>query len=150
MIENIHNPFFEATRSVFNLMLDLQDVTETTAENFNYDDGIGICIGVVGDLTGKVNYKFPDQTSLSMVNIISGMEIDSVDEFVTSAVSEIANIISGNVLNMLSEININCDILPPAPADSDDGNEYEINNDICVTTSIGNVCLNIRLNKGDK
>lgn len=147
MIENIQNPFFEATKNVFNLMLDLQDVSETSAENFNYNKCLNICIGVTGDLTGKVIYKFTVQTSLRVVNIISGMEIDSIDDFVTSAISEIANIISGNVFSMLAETNIICDILPPYVEAAEDDKEYHIDKDVCIATSIGNVCLSIKLDK---
>ena len=147
MIENIQNPFFEATKNVFNLMLDLQDVSETSAENFNYNKCLNICIGVTGDLTGKVIYRFADQTSLSVVNIISGMEIDSIDEFVTSAISEIANIISGNVLSMLAKVNIICDMLPPYVVTAEDEKEYYVDKDVCIVTSIGNVCLSIKLDK---
>ncbi len=147
MIENIQNPFFEATKNVFNLMLDLQDVSETSAENFNHNKCLNICIGVTGDLTGKAIYKFADQTSLNVVNIISGMEIDSIDEFVTSAISEIANIISGNVFSMLAETNIICDILPPYVEDAEDEKEYHVYRDVCIVTSVGNVCLSIRLDK---
>ena len=48
-----------------------------------------------------------------MVKIMSGMEFEEVDAFVTSAISEIANIISGNVATALSDSDIKCDILPP-------------------------------------
>lgn len=147
MMENIQNPFFEATKNVFSLMLDLQDVSETSEENFKCDDGVNICIGVTGDLTGKVVYKFADKTSLSVVNIISGMEIDNIDEFVTSAISEIANIISGNVCSMLAETNIICDILPPYEATDDNDNEYQLDKDVCIVTSIGNVCVSIKLDR---
>jgi len=146
MSHNIYTPFLEATRNVFHLMLDLSDIDEGPAENFRYDDTLNISIGVVGDLKGEIIYKFPSDTSLSMVTIMSGMEIDSVDEFVTSAISEIANIISGNVLNLLAETDINCDILPPALKLSEDAGEYNISNDFCINTSVGPVCLGLRLN----
>lgn len=144
---DIFVPFLEATRNVFHLMLDLSDVSEGLAENFRYDGGLSVSIGIIGDLDGRVVYKFPLETSISIVNIMSGMEIDSVDEFVASAISEIANIISGNVLNTLAATDINCDILPPSLGDPDDDKEYDINKDFCISTSIGDVCLVIKLNK---
>lgn len=146
MDNNIYTPFLEATRNVFHLMLDLSDIDEGPAESFKFNDTLNISIGVVGDLKGDIIYKFPNDTSLSMVAIMSGMEIDRVDEFVTSAISEIANIISGNVLNLLAETDINCDILPPVLKLSDYTNEYNISNDFCINTSVGSVCLGLRLN----
>ena len=106
MVDTLYKPFLEATRNVFQLMLDLPNVTASTAEAFQCDDEIDVSIGVTGDLVGEVIYRFPNDTSLNMVKIMSGMEIESIDDFVTSAISEIANIISGNVLTMLAGENM--------------------------------------------
>lgn len=147
MSVNVYAPFLEATRNVFHLMLDLSDISEGPAENFRYEEGISVSIDVIGELEGCIVYKFPSETSLSMVNIMSGMEMDSVDEFVTSAISEIANIISGNVLSALAATDINCDILPPSLGDSADCTKYDLCKEVCISTPIGDICLNIRLNK---
>ncbi|ABW18760.1 chemotaxis protein CheX [Alkaliphilus oremlandii] len=147
MTTNLYTPFLEATRNVFQLMLDVSDICENTVENFPCEETMNISIGVIGDLVGEVIYKFPRTTSLSMVNIMSGMEVTSVDDFVTSAISEIANIISGNVLTMLAATDIKCDILPPVLRGSDDAdNDYALQQKTCISTSIGDVCLYIRLN----
>ena len=146
MSDNLYKPFFEATRNVFQLMLDLPDVADGPAEAFECDDEVDVSIGVTGDLMGEVVYRFPQETSLNMVRIMSGMEIDSVDDFVTSAISEIANIISGNVLVMLAGEDMNCNILPPVLKKTDDSKEYGIHTACCITTSAGNMCLDIRLN----
>jgi chemotaxis protein CheX len=144
---SLYEPFLEATRNVFQLMLDLSDISDQPAEEFVCDDELDISIGVVGDLVGEVIYRFPHTTSLGMVNIMSGMEMSSVDDFVTSAISEIANIISGNVLTMLAGNNLNCDILPPALRKPNDSLEYTLRTACCISTSIGNVFLDIRLNQ---
>lgn len=146
MTDNLYTPFLEATRNVFQLMLDLSDISDSPAEAFECDDEVDISIGVTGDLVGEVVYRFPRETSLNMVKIMSGMEIESIDDFVTSAISEIANIISGNVLTMLAGENMKCDILPPALQKSDDSKEYAIRTGCCISTSAGDVCLDVRLN----
>ena len=146
MITDFYTPLFEATKSVFHLMLDVSDVHECSMDAFKYRDILNISIGVIGDYEGEIVYKFPQDMSLNMVNIMSGMEISSVDDFVTSAVSEIANIISGNVLTMLTEENVRCDILTPAVRDAEDTKKYALKNDFCISTSAGKVCLDIRLN----
>ena len=143
METNLYPPFLEATRNVFQLMLDLSDVTERPMDGFTSNDGLDISIGVVGDLEGEVVYRFPRDTSLSMVNIMSGMEVDTVDEFVTSAISEIANIISGNVLTTLAESDLKCDILPPSVLSADEGAVPQSPHRIA--TSAGDVQLDIRL-----
>lgn len=145
MNDNLYSPFLEATRNVFQLMLDLSDISDRPVESFLSDNELDISIGVIGELIGEVIYRFPHKTSLGMVNIMSGMEMDSVDDFVTSAISEIANIISGNVLTMLAE-NLNCDILPPVLGKPDDSKEYTLRTACCISTSVGDVYLDIRLN----
>jgi chemotaxis protein CheX len=146
MAYDLYAPFVEATRSVFQLMLDLGDIADRPAESFVRGDALSVAIGVTGDLTGEVIYLFPSVTSLHMVSIMSGMEVDSVDDFVTSAVAEIANIISGNVVTLLSGDNFACDILPPELREPDDSAAYELRAATCLSTSLGDMCLDIRLN----
>jgi len=146
MPDKLYGPFLQATRDVFQLMLDLSDVSDRPADTFLYEDALDISIGVTGDLVGEVVYRFPRTTSLRMVSIMSGMEIDTVDEFVTSAIGEIANIISGNVVTLLSGESLRCDILPPVQKKADEGREYELRTACCLGTAVGDVCLDIRLN----
>lgn len=143
-MSNLYQPFVEATRSVFSLMLDLQ-ATECPVDGFVPRGETDIAVGIVGDMTGEVVYRFPEDTSLNMVKIMCGMEIESVDEFVTSAISEIANIISGNVMTLLAENDYRCDILPPAIGEETPG-DYAVSSDLRISTTAGDVCLTIRLN----
>mgnify|MGYP000845346139 CR=1 FL=1 len=145
MSYKLYEPFLEATRNVFRLMLDISDVSDNPTDSFVCDDALDVSIGVVGDLTGEVVYHFPNATSLNMVAIMSGMKMESVDDFVTSAISEIANIISGNVLTLLSKDDLKCDILPPRLLKPDDSANFALQSASCITTSIGDVCLDIRL-----
>ena len=147
MVDKLYKTFVDITHNVFKLMLNIPEISNYPADNFNCDDEIDIVIVVVGDLQGEVIYKFPVSTSLNMVQHMSGMQFDEVDAFVTSAISEIANIIIGNVLTVLTESNLSCDILPPVQREPEDGKEYEIKTSCCISTSIGEICLEIRLNR---
>ncbi len=51
--------------------------------------------------------------ALAMVHIMSGMEVQKLDAFVTSALAEVANIISGNAATYFSQDNLTCNIAPP-------------------------------------
>ncbi|UTW68872.1 chemotaxis protein CheC [Anaerobacillus sp. HL2] len=51
--------------------------------------------------------------TLTMVKTMCGMEVTEVDMFVSSALGEVVNIISGNALTKLTEKGMVCDILPP-------------------------------------
>lgn len=130
-------------------MLELNDVSDHPADTFACEEELDVSIGFIGDLKGEVIYRLPHETSLGIVNIMSGMEFDAVDEFVTSAVSEVANIISGNVLTMLAGEDLTCDILPPVLRKLDESGEYTFQTACCVNTSIGDVCLDIRLNQAE-
>lgn len=148
MSETLYRPFLQATQHVFQLMLDLNDVhAEPLREAIQDLDTLEVSIGVTGDLTGQVVYSFPYETCLNMVNIMSGMEISEVDEFVTSAIGEIANIISGNVMTLLTDENVSCDILPPKLLNGEvDKNNYALDTVSCIVTPLGNICLDIMLN----
>lgn len=147
MVSNLYESFLTATRDVFQLMLDLSEINDCPVNTSDFEgESLTISIGIVGDLIGAVMYRFPRETSLKIVNILSGMELDSVDDFVTSAIAEIANIISGNVMTLMEKENIKCDILPPVPNAPEDDGEYSLRTARCVCTSIGNVCMDIHLN----
>ncbi len=139
-------PFLQATCNVFELMLDLSDISDLPADTFACEEELDISIEIVGDLVGEVVYRFPSETSLNIVSIMSGMEMDKMDDFVISAISEISNIISGNVLTMLAVDDLACDIRPPRLKEADDCEQYTLNSNCCLSTPAGDVCLEIRLN----
>jgi chemotaxis protein CheX len=147
MKDKLYRAFVDATHNVFQLMLNISEISDHPAEDFKYDDEVDIAISIVGDLQGKVIYRFPVSTSLKMVNIMSGMQFEAVDVFVTSALSEIANIISGNVLTALSNNDMKCDILPPVQCRFDEDKEYEMKTSCRICTTIGEICLEIRMNR---
>lgn len=151
MKDRLYKAFVDATHNVFQLMLNISEISDHPAENFKSDDVIDVAVSIDGDLYGKVIYRFPVSTSLNMVNIMSGMEFQTVDSFVTSAISEIANIISGNVLTALSDRDMQCNILPPVLYKSDNNHEenleYELQTSLCINATIGEICLDISLNR---
>ncbi|HHV59031.1 MAG TPA: chemotaxis protein CheX [Clostridiaceae bacterium] len=147
MIDNLQKALVDATHKVFNLMLNVSEISDHPAENFKYDDEVDIAVSIAGDLYGKVIYRFPVPTSLNMVRIMSGMQFEEVDVFVTSALSEIANIISGNALTALSDTDVKCDILPPVQCKLDDDNGYGVKRNCCICTPIGEICLEIRMKR---
>ena len=142
MNNTLHLSFFEATREVFELMLDLQKISESAiAPGEDACGNLSISIGVTGDLTGDILYTFPKETMLEMVRIMT-----EVDDFVTSAIGEISNIISGKAMIALSEKNVTCDILPPKVIKSEEGVcAYPVDSNTKINTEIGSVGLEVRL-----
>lgn len=109
------HPFYQATQEVFRLMLDL-DIQKTPSWQMSElkNKAVNVSIGIVGDLEGKIDYCFPESMTLEIVRILSGMEMNELDDFVASAITEVVNIISGNAMTGLFEHQVQCDIQPPS------------------------------------
>lgn len=109
------NPFFQATNDVFSVMLNLQTKRGNlkAVEELIPVHEANVVIEVTGDMRGSLLFSFPEEMALEMVKIMSGMEMNKLDAFVTSALSEVANIISGNALTYLAQNQLTCDISPP-------------------------------------
>lgn len=116
MNNKILEHFLKATNEVFQMMFDVEFDFSVPMETRSlcYKEG-HVCaeITLKGDIKGTISYSFNMETALDLVEIMSGMEITEVDEFVTSALGEIANIISGNALTTLSQEDIISDLEPP-------------------------------------
>ena len=115
MKANYINPFYQATNDVLNSMLELK--TErgdlSVVEDIIPGNEANVIIGVTGSLSGSILYSFSKDMTLEIVKIMSGMEMKELDSFVTSALGEVANIISGNAVTYLKNENYDCDIVPP-------------------------------------
>ncbi len=148
MSKSYYDSFFNATGDVFKLLLDLE-VTRAGehAADEELQNGVQIQIGVTGDLTGAITYRFPKQTTLEIVRIMSGMDFNELDAFVTSALGEVANIISGNAMTMLSEQQLTCDILPPRVAldEAKAGHTAHVVESTLLQTAVGPLELEVAL-----
>lgn len=109
------NSFYNATKEVFKLILDQEvKIGELQViKGLSTNKDANIMLGVTGDLKGTVFFSFTKDMTLEMVEIMAGMEIDEIDVFASSALGEIANIISGNAVTNLSSYEYTCDITPP-------------------------------------
>lgn len=113
MTDQQGNTFYEATRDVFKMMLGLDIAQLEACSVTEREETVQVAIELIGDLTGSVVYSFPKSTTLNIVKTLSGMEVCAIDEFATSMLGEISNIISGNAVTTLSGYNYICDIRPP-------------------------------------
>ena len=149
MTDQVFGPFSNAVREVCKQMLDINaEVGAASPVNVSSSgDKVNIMVGFTGDYSGETYYVFPRNTALEIVKSMSGMEIDDIDEFVTSALGEISNIISGNAMTGLSELSIACDILPPKLVEGGepvyDGGERVISTGI--QTPLGDIDLVVKL-----
>lgn len=106
-------PFFDATKSVFKSMLDMDVNILQESSKLDKEENVRVEIGLTGDISGSIVYNFPKSTTLNIVKTLSGMESNNLDDFATSMLGEMANIISGNAVTSLSGMDCKCDIKPP-------------------------------------
>ena len=109
------NSFYKAIKDVFQLMIDAdpQRGNLRVIEDMVVDKDANVILKVVGDLQGAILFSFPIDMVLEMIKIMSGMNMDKIDSFASSALGEVANIIGGNALNNLADNNYICNMEPP-------------------------------------
>ena len=127
MNEKIMTGFTDAAQDVLKAMLDLETEVEApeNPESSVAKNKVIVAVGLIGDISGETCFCFPEKTALEIVKNMCGMEIEKVDDFVTSALGEISNIICGNAATGLSQQQIACDILPPKISVKDGKTPYE-------------------------
>ena len=109
------NPVIAATDSVFQSMLSVKPIKDNISvqEDLVTNKEANVIIGMTGDIKGSIVFSFSKEMALKVVESMSGMEMEELDHFVTSAMGELGNIISGKATTGLSEQNLSCDIAPP-------------------------------------
>lgn len=70
-------------------------------------------IGFVGDIEGNFVYSFSEETALSIVSRMMGMEYSTIDELSLSAIGELGNMTSGSIAMNLEKLGYKIDITPP-------------------------------------
>ena len=76
---------------------------------------VTVSVNIIGAFRGEVVYNMNEDTGCFIVSrMMMGMTVESLkDDIAKSAVSELANIISGNVATIFAAKNIVVDITPP-------------------------------------
>ena len=84
------NPFYKATKDIFKLMLDIdpQKKDLKVVEDMIQAKETSVLLGITGDLQGGIMFSFPKTMALEMIKILSGMDLDIIDSFASSALGE--------------------------------------------------------------
>lgn len=93
--------------------LNSSDMTESPLQNNFSDSEIFVEVGLTGDQKGSVVFGFSKELAFKLMEIMTFSEPEELDELVCSAMSEMANISSGNAATDLSNRGVLCDITPP-------------------------------------
>lgn len=81
----------------------------------NQSAAVVVMIGIRGDLTGTILFRFPTDLACRIVSNLTNDErsIDEVDGTVKDALGELANVIAGNATGNLSRLGIHSVPTPP-------------------------------------
>lgn len=110
------NPFVTATFEILKAVADITPkrgkLTLKTAAIPSF--GVSVLVGVVGEVKGQVIYSLSEETGKKISSaMMMGMPVDAFDEMAKSAVSELANMITGNASTQLAAQGLTIDISPP-------------------------------------
>ena len=99
-------------------------------------DSIIVVIGLTGDLHGQAIISMKQETACHIASVMMGGAPAELNEVTRSAVGELANMIIGNSVTLLSQVGVMLDITPPSVLTG----QY-----IHVTTVSRSICLPFRL-----
>ncbi len=149
------NPFIKAINDVFKMMLGLNIEKKDLKiqEEIICKNDTKVVLGITGDLQGDIIFRFPKNMALEMVKNMSGLEVDEINRFVSSALGEVVNIVSGNAVTILSQEGYSCDIVPPKVFINEDmtfnlKDEHLLH--LILKTDIGEFELNLNLKEKSK
>jgi len=80
--------------------------------SFGKDDWV-IIVGVTGEMRGQVLIAMSEKNACAIASKMCMTEIKAIDDFASSALSELGNMIMGNASTVFSSSGIGIDITPP-------------------------------------
>jgi len=111
------NPFLTASKSVMkdlcqiDIELGAPYLTRTVFEGSKFL----IIVGITGQLTGQVILSMTTETACDIAShMMMGMPVPELNDMAASAISELSNMILGNVATLFSTMDIIIDITPPS------------------------------------
>lgn len=110
------NPFTQATFDVLSMLgpFDPKLGKLSMKEDNLISSGVIVVVGIVGEIKGQVAYTFNENTAKMIAStMMMGMPVEVFDEMAKSAISELANMISGNASTGIASMGLTIDIAPP-------------------------------------
>lgn len=110
------NPFIAAT---FEILKTVANITPVRGKLVLKNEpipsyGVSVLVGVVGEVKGQIVYSLSENTAMALASaMMMGMPVTEFDEMAKSAVSELANMVTGNASTQLSAQGLAVDISPP-------------------------------------
>lgn len=110
------NPFVQGSQGILSMVCgESTGLGKLTTRKPPYkSDHVAIRVGVVGQITGDIIFTMKDEVACYIASkMMMGMPVPQLDEMATSAISELTNMISGNVATLFSGNGVLIDITPP-------------------------------------
>ena len=111
------NPFVEGTQSTLNSVCgESPTLGNVFTKTHPYSiDAVSITVGIMGQIKGNVVFTMKSDVACFIASkMMFGMPLLELDDMSKSAVSEVGNMISGNVATLFSVKGILVDITPPS------------------------------------
>lgn len=146
------NPFLTAVNRVLRDEAGLTATRGTISMTDNpvTADDITVIIGVVGEIEGIVFYSLSERMAKGIVGKMLGQDVPVFDALAESAISELANVITGQASAQLDDGGFNCRLAPPTLVK---GRGVYISTvrierlNIPVETELGTIHISIALNE---
>ena len=145
------NPFLEAASIVFKSILnvDLRRGKLVIKPSPNPSMEIAIIIGIVGAITGEIVYSMEFNMVKKMANVlIPGLTEEQIKTEYVDIMGEIANMITGNAMNLFASTDKIIDITTPTVVDTKTQPytpEQRVSLGILLYSPMGQLELNIAL-----
>ena len=110
------NTFLEGLLQIFDQLanIKLNHLGTKLKTTSKIDKSVITIVGITGDLKGVVNINMNSDLAIKIAsNMMGGTSVEKFDEISKSAISELLNIIMGNVSTKLSQMGVSIDITPP-------------------------------------
>lgn len=121
----------------------LPEVPIQESQSYVPQGDIFVRIGLVGQVSGAAIFGFSEELALRLVEAMTMMTLDQVDELVESALCEVTNIACGNGTTALVKRGLPCDIRPPVLSRSVDSQENGIG--VVLDTAAGRLQVGLFL-----
>lgn len=124
----------EATREVFStmVMMDPKDDYPLKEPVRRFKCSITGMVGFAGTYSGVISIHCPVALALKMTSNMLGMECDEVNEDLNDAIGEIANMLGGNVKQVLSKGGLDVKLSIPTVIAGEDYTVNSLSDSDCV------------------
>ena len=135
------NPFLMAAKKVIQdvCFVEVQVQKPILKETSFDEDSWVIIIGVTGEIKGQVLLAMDESNACGIASKMCMMEVITIDDFASSALSELGNMIMGNAATVFSSGGIGIDITPPTLSHGKVEFKSSYVKSLCIPMTVGEI-----------